>query len=293
MILLAVTLIGYAGGCRLPGMEGPASRSLVSSRQLSQQGVAALERRQWDRADELLAQAVRACPSNPDARRSFAEARWNRGFRAEALAELEAAQRLAPDDAGIRARIAEMRLELGQKAAALEAAEQAVDLDPRLPAAWAVRAKVMRAAGNLAEALGNYQRALACSPEDRRLPCEIAAVYLEMNRPQQALATVHGLADRFSPSDEPQEVLYWQGLSYLALHQYDEAVESLSAAATREEPSADILFRLAEAQWGAGRAAQAAATAEQVLALEPKHEPARMLLEDARLAQQPDAAQRR
>jgi len=273
-------------------MDGPASRSVIQSRQLSQQGVAALERGQWDRADELLAEAVRACPSNPDARRSYADARWNRGQRKEAIAELETARRLAPDNAAIHVRLAEMQLAMGQTETGLKSAQRAIDLEPKLASAWVVRAQIMRAAGNPSQALADALRAVSYAPDDRTIPCQVAAFYLELNQPQRALAIVQGLADRYSPGDEPQEVMYYQGLSYLALARYDDAAESLTAAA-RERPTAEILCRLAQAQWAAGRAAEALAAAEKATALDPKHQPTRQFLAQIQTARQAGGPQRR
>jgi len=272
-------------GCRLTGMEGPASRSLVLSRQLSQQGMAALERGQGEQANELLSQAVRACPSNADAHRSYAEARWSLGFRDEALTEMETARRLAPDNAAILARIAEMRLALGQPEIASRFAQGAISLDPKLAAAWIARARVMRASGNTSQALADYHRALSLAPDDSTIPCEIAALYLELGQPQRALLAIQGLADRYSPGDEPQEVLYYQGLSYLAMQRFEDAVESLAAATVRDRPTAEILYRLAEAQRAAGRPGEALAAAEQALAIDPNHQPARQLVAESRIAQ--------
>lgn len=291
--MFAPMLLTLAAGCRLPGMDGSASRSLVTSRQLSQQGAAALERGQCEHADDLLGQAVRACPSNADAHRNYAEARWSRGFRDAALKELEAARRLAPDNAGILARIAEMRLAMGQPEAARQYAQQAIALEPKLAAAWAARARVMRAGDDSAQALADYHRALSLAPDDRTIPCEVAALYLELKQPQRALLAIQGLADKYSPGDEPQEVLYYQGLTYLAMHRYDDAAENLSAAAVRERPTAEILYRLAEAQRAAGRTAESLVAAEQALAIDPNHQPTRALLEQTQLASHTDGARRR
>jgi len=291
--VVALVMVPFILGCRLPGMEGIAPRSLVTSRQLSQQGVAALEREQWEHADDLLGQAVRACPTNPDAHRNYAEARWNRGFREEALKELEAARRLAPDDATTVARIAEMRLAMGQTETAWQDAQRAIALDPKLASAWAARAQVLRATGNPTQALADYHRALSLGPDDRRVPCEIATLYLELNQPQRALLAIEGLADKYSPGDEPQDVLYYQGVSYLALNRYDDAVESLSAASLHQRPTAEILYRLAQAQLAAGHPTQAAASADQALAIDPNFKPARALLDQPQLARQPESLQRR
>ena len=52
---------------------------------------------------------------------------------------------------------------------------------------------------------------------------------------------------------------------------------SLTAAANRGQPSADLLCRLAEAQLGMGQAPEAAATLRQALALDPRHPASREL----------------
>ncbi len=75
--LAMVTML--AGGCRIPGLGGPVSDSLANSRQLSQQGIAALDRGQQSEAERLLAKAVAACPTNAEARRDYAESLWQRG----------------------------------------------------------------------------------------------------------------------------------------------------------------------------------------------------------------------
>jgi len=284
---IGLLLVPILTGCRLPGTDGPVSRSLATSRQLCQQGVAAMDSGQWDEAETALSRAVSTCPSNPDARRSYAEALWNRGARQEALAQLEKAQRLAPDDAAVWARVAELRLAMGQTDLALESAQRAIDLDPRLAAAWAARARTMRAMNRPADALGDYQRALGYQPQNRRIPVEIAELYGQLHRPERTLATLQALAERFSPGEEPQRVLYLEGLAQMSLGRFDEAVESLSAAATREQPTPEILCRLAEARWRAGRPDEAAAAAREALALDPSHQSSRRLLDGLELAQQP------
>ncbi len=262
-------------------------RSLAASRQLCQQGVAALERGQWDAAEKTLSQAVATCPSDPDAHRYYAEALWNRGARKEALAQLEKAQQLPADDAGLAARMAEMRLGLGQNAPALEMAQRAIRLDPRLPAAWVARARVLRAMNRGDDALGDYQRALGASPDDRATQLEMAELYLGLNRPERALATVQSLGQRYSPGDEPPQVLYLEGMSQMALGRFDDASASLSAAAVRGRPTPEILYRLAEARLSAGQVQEAVAAARDALAIDPGHQPSQQLLRRLDLAREP------
>ena len=88
-------------------------------------------------------------------------------------------------------------------------------------------------------------------------------------------------------------MLYLTGLAYLALGRYDDGVESFTAAANRDRPNAEILYRLAESQWLAGRSGEAVAAARQALAMEPQHQLSLDLLRRIQLAQQPQAPLRR
>ncbi len=274
---LAASAISVAG-CRLPGQGGAVPASLAASRQLSRQGVAALERRQLDQAESLLAQAVQSCPVDVDARRNYAEALWHRGQRQQAIGQLEEAIKLAGDDASLQVRMAEMQLAAGRIHLARQHAEQALDFDPKNSAAWAVRARTARTVGDWRAALADYHRAMAGAPDDRTILLDVAEVYRELNQPERALATLHRLADTYSPGEEPQQVLYLQGLAYMALGRATDAAETFALAAARDQPSPEVLYRLGQAELAAGRADEAAAAARRALAIDPEHAPSRELL---------------
>jgi tetratricopeptide (TPR) repeat protein len=277
-------------GCRLPGREGPVSQSLVNSRQYCQRGVAAGERGQWQRAEELLYEAVRACPSDPEARRHYSEALWHRGQRDEAVAELQEAIRLAVDSAELHVLLAEKRSAMGEIELAWQSAQRAIDLEPKLAAAWAMRGRVKGAAGRPREALSDYHQALGLAPDDPAILLEIAEAHRELNEPQRALAALYRLADTYSPGDEPQQVLYLQGLAYGAVDRWDEAAESLSQAVVKGHPTPEILYRLGQAELHVGRPVQALTAAREALAIDPGHQPARELLAEAELALRPRGA---
>ena len=288
-----MALVPWVPGCRLPGGRGPLPQSLATCRQFSQQGIAALERQQWQQAESLLAKAVEACPVDVDARRNYAEALWHRGARKEAISQLEEAAGLATEDATLRVRIAEMQLDCGRLKVARRRAEEALDLDPKSSAAWAVRASTMRAAGDLRKALADYHRALAGAPGDQAILLEIAELYRQLNQPQRALAALHRLADTYAPGEEPQEVLYLQGLAHMALARHGDAVESFSTACLREPPNPEVLYRLAEAQLALGRPAEAATAAHQALSLDPEHGPSRELLARVEVVRAPGRPRQR
>jgi len=282
----AVAMLPLAG-CLLPGRPGPVSRSLVASRQFSQQGIAAIERGQWERAEGLLAEAVETCPVDADARCHYAEALWHQGERERAVDQLEEAARLAVDAPQSHVLLADRRLAIGHVELARQSAQHAIDLDPRLADAWAIRGRVRWAGGQPDRALADYHRALGLAPHDRAILLETAELYRELGEPPRALAALQTLADTYSPGEEPQQVLYLEGLAYAALDRWDEAAESLAAASTREQPTAEILCQLGRAELYAGRPARAVQAARQALALHPDHGPSRELLGHAELVQRP------
>jgi tetratricopeptide (TPR) repeat protein len=285
----ALLAIAAASGCRLPGTEGPVSQSLLASRHLTQQGVAAMEKSQWDQAEAMCGRAVQACPGDVEARRQYAEALWQRGSQGQAIAQMEEAVRCAKDDPALHVRLAEMRLATGATQAARTEAEQAIDLDPKSAVAWSTRAQVMRASGDLNQALADYRRALGYAPDDRQILLDIAEIYRKLNQPQRALTSLQSLAETYSPGDEPQHVFHLLGLAYMALNRNEDAVESLTAAVLRGPPEAELLAHLGEAQLRAGRSTEAAAAVEQALAVDPGHRPSRELLERLQAAR-PDAS---
>jgi tetratricopeptide (TPR) repeat protein len=293
-LAFSLVALGWAaGGCHLPNLRGPVPAALATSRQLSQQAAASLERGQQPEAEALLAKAVKTCPTDPDARRYYAEALWLRDARSEAAGQLEEACRLTPEEPSLRVRLAEMYLAMGKVDLARQNAEHAVGSNPRLAAAWAVQGRVMRAMGDLRQALADQHRALGYAPGDRQILLEVADLYGQMHQPQRALETLSSVAETYAPGEESQQLLYLMGVTYTALNRYDDAVTSLAAAASRDRPTAEILYRLAEAQWLSGRPGEATVSLGQALALNPRHQPSQALLTQIEIAQRTAAESRR
>lgn len=285
-ILLIYLLLPLSAGCRLPGREGPVPQSLADCRRLSQRGVAALEKGRQQTAETMLAQAVTACPVDAQARRYYAEALWRRGAGAEAIAQMEEAVRLAEEDASLWVRLAEMYLAGAQAELARQCAERAIDLDPKLPAAWAIRGGAMRSFGRPREALTDYLRALGRAPNDRDILLAVAELYVQLDQQRRALQTLQGLAETYSPGEEPGRVLYLMGAAYVAEGRLDDGVKCLEAAVTRDKPTPEMYCRLGEAQLTAGRPAEAEVAARQALAMQPQFQPARELMQRIEVARQ-------
>jgi tetratricopeptide (TPR) repeat protein len=291
-ILVAGLSLMPLTGCHIPTWCGTTPSGLAGSRQLSQQGVGAMERGQQQEAESLLAKAVRSCPTDHDARRYYAETLWLRSARPEAVAQMEEACRLDPEDTGQRVRLAEMHLAMGHLAPARQNAELAIRQDPKLASAWAVRGRVMRAQGDLRQALADFHRSLGLVADDRQILFEVADIYQRLGQPERSLESLQSLADTYSPGEESPQVLCLLGRAYVGLGRYEDAVASFTAAVNRDRPTADVLCSLAEAQRLAKRPREAVVTLQQALAIEPGHAASLRLLDEIQVAERSGSVRR-
>ena len=275
-IWLALALAACCG-CQLIGHERPVSKQLAQSRQESQRGISALDRGDWQGGETLLAQSIKLCPVDPEPHFHYAEALWHRGAKQDALAEMQEALRLSGEDPALAVRTGEMCLDLGRLDDAARLADEAVDLDPRLATAWALRGEVAQAQGRLDDALAQLHRALEFQRDNKLVLLLIAEVYRQQNRPDRALNTLQTLRDGYNPGEEPQRVLYLEGLAFSALQRYDDAVDAYTLALERDRPAAELYYQLAAAHLSAGRPREAGQAVSAALALEPGHQPSREL----------------
>ncbi len=252
--------------------------SLATCRELSQNGVTAMELGEWDKARAVLDKAVTTSPTDAEARRHLAETLWQTYSRREAVIHMEAAVQLDPRHAPTVVRAGEMLLEMGASDRALQRAEEAIALDSTLAGGWALRGRVERQQGNASRALADLQQALRFSPHHPDILLQVAEVQYELGRPQRCLTLLHRLLDTYPPGEEPQPVLWLEGLAYGAMERHQDAVESLAAASLRAQPPANLLYQLACAEQSAGQTSAAANTTRRVLALDGQHQPSKVLL---------------
>lgn len=263
-------------GCRTLD-RAPVAQSVVEGRQLTQQGVNAMERGDWRRAESLLERAVSTNAQDVDARRNYAETLWQRGAKTDALAQFEAARKLNECDPALAVRTGEIYLALGQTHSASEMVDVALRGDPKFAAAWALRGSVSAAGGKPREALADYQRALGYAPDSDDYAMLVAETYRTLNEPEQALVALETLAERYPPGEAPQQVLHQQGLALASLGRHDDAARMLAAAAQRDRPSAELLYHLARAEFASGRPQHAHYALQQALAHDPAHAPSQTL----------------
>lgn len=267
--LLAFVACLVSAGCAY--CKSPVGENVVAGRQLSLKGLEAMQRDQWEQAEDLFAQAVRTSPVDERARWRYAETLWRRGAHQEALTQMEEAVRLSGNDPKLLVQLGEMHLASGDLPRAARRAGQAVAADSRSAPAWALRGDVLRREGNHQDALAAYHRALHYQEHFPHVQLAAAEIYREAGRPQRALATVELLAGQYPPGQETTQVQYSKGLALKALGRFEEAAEALSAAANQSEPTAELLVHLSEAHLLAGDAASASLAINEALAREPNH----------------------
>lgn len=274
-------------GCQLVRPHEPVSKSVAESRRLSDRGQNAMEHGDLVSASTLLSQAVKACPTDVEAHRQYAEVLWQGGQHDLAIEQLGKAMKLAPDDPQLAVRMGEMDLAVGKLDDARRMAEQALDSTPNDARAWALHGRVAEASSQYEQALADFDRSLEFCHDDRQLLLETAELYRRLNRPQRALATITNLCETYGPNEEPQAVLYLKGLALEALGRNVDAAETFSLAMSHGDPTPELYYRLGEAQLAAGRQQEADQSLAQALSMDPNHAPSRALRERIEVASRP------
>lgn len=277
-VYVLTAILVFASGCA--GLRKPkvVPDSVTTCRQLSCEGVAAMQRGQLEEARQLLTQAVSMSPGDIDARRQLAEALWQSGELQQAVVHMEAAVRLDPRHAPTVVRSGEMLLGLGDVDRALARGEEAILLDSTLAGAWALRGRVYRRRGDFERSLADVHQALRYSPNDAALLLEAAEMQYQLDRPHRCLTTLQHLLSTMPPDQQPQQALWLEGLAYGKVNRHDEAAASLYAASLKGPAQPELLYQLAQAQEAAGRIQEAKATARQAIAAGGRHEACQALL---------------
>jgi hypothetical protein len=110
-----------------------------------------------------------------------------------------------------------------------------------------------------------------------RVQLAIAEIYRRQERHGRELATLRSLADGYPPGETPSDLLYLQGLALKDLKRYRPAADMLTVAVRQGEPTAEMIFHLAEAQWLGGDPVNARLTVRRALEQDPSHAPSQSL----------------
>jgi predicted Zn-dependent protease len=295
-VFVGVFLMGVltgASGCAVFGRRSHSAAEVTAARELSRQGVAALEAGQPQKAEELLKKSLAAAPDDASARRYMAETLWRRGAGDDAILQIVEAVRLEPSNATLAVRAGEMYLAVGRREAAEEQAERAIRLEPTLAGAWALRGRCFVKMNLPDRALADLERAVELAPDRSDLLLEVASLYRQRGQNTRCLTAIYHLLDSYPSGEEPQFVMVMQGQTLMDLGRPQQATDAFLAAIQHGPPNADVSFYLAQSYAAAGRPDEASKAAQQALAINGAHDGSRKLLAELAAHADPGTPQRR
>jgi len=260
------------GGCATFSDSHESHQQVVKARQLTQQGVRAMHREDWETAAGLLAEAKASCPYDHQSRAQFAEALWNQGQQDQALAELEEIAQLASEDATIHTRLGRMYLDLGNPTKAHMQANRAIECNPKHASAWNLQGDLATLRNDLENAKLCYIRAAtnsdAVSPN---IQLRLARTYRQLGAPQRSLACISLVQQAELGKNLPAAIEVEQALAMHDLGRYQGAATRFSDLAQRNALSAQELYIWAKSEFAIGRLAQAHYAATAALRIDPYH----------------------
>lgn len=277
--VLGALMLAVLSGCSTFSQANASHQKIVQARQLTQRGVQAMHRDDWENAEKLLAEAKKNAPYDLQARMHYAETLWKTGQQAEAIAELESATSLGNDDPNLHARIGRMYLDTGDPTKAHISANRAIECDPKYAPAWQLQGDLALLRRDLESAKLCFIRAATNSEATNRdVQLRLASTYRQLGQPSQALACISIVRQTEFGHRLPADVGVEQALAYRDLGRHLDAADCLAELAETNEMTADLLYTWAECEVAAGRLARAEYAANSALQVNPQHASALQLV---------------
>ncbi|MCC6510311.1 MAG: tetratricopeptide repeat protein [Pirellulaceae bacterium] len=223
------------------------------ARELSLRGADALQQRKFGEAEQLFVDALRQSPNDERAQWGYSEVLWQRGEHVLATRHMVQAVELSGSNPELLVRLGQMYLEQKDFTNAQAQADAALKTHRNNPAAWALKADLLRADGKLEEAIDCYQRALLYRPDWPEVQVTVAELYRLSHRPQRALATLDRLTDQRSENQMPPRAYLLRGQALADMGERDAALVYLRNA-TPKVPAdqSNLLYEFAEVQYQLG-----------------------------------------
>ncbi len=245
---------------------------------LAQLAKTALERGDAEEAEHLARQGLALEPCAEIQARlqvTLAAIARSREAFAEAQSHLDAALAAVPDYPPALTNRAELLLVVGRADAALSLLEQALKQAPQLLPARINRIAAWIELGRLEQAEKESQRLLARHPEDAAVLINHANVLLQRGKGRQA---VRHLRRALEIAPQRVEARFLLGALVGDGFELRAAIEYLEKRLARRGDSRELLAVLANAHQAAGNLNRAAELAKRLLALDPRHVAARLVL---------------
>jgi tetratricopeptide (TPR) repeat protein len=236
-------------------------------REWTHSGLDAMQNGKLAQARSLFNRAANQSPQDVIARVNLARADARLGNLHEATEHMRSAIELDPAESDLHVELGELCFQASQPAEATACVARALEISPRSAKAWGLKGKLSHAAGNLQQALSEYQRSLSYSSthgiHDDETQMLMAQVYQQLGKPTRSLSTVEQLLSRYPRDRQPENALLAKGKTLMQLDQLGPAMDVLAVACERPDASLESHLRLGEAQLLSGHRAQARQTIAQ------------------------------
>ena len=249
----------------------------VRAQSLSLQASDACRRGDWTSAREWFDEAIKACPTDVQTRRRYAEALWDQGLVDDSLNQMKEAVRLSADAPEVLIRYGRLLVSAGRTAEADAVSRRAVARFPSNAQALALRGAVLQQRGAYDEAMSIYHQALRRQPDYPQVKLALAEIAHRRGQHQRCLATLSALKEDYPQGRIPWQVDWLEGLALHDLDRFAEAAERFSHVASSGNASAEVLYREADAWYRAGRYRRAWMAAQELARSFPDYEPGRAL----------------
>lgn len=291
-VFLIVICCAVASGCRAIRRFGE-SRQAIAARRLSGQGFQAMHDGRWDTAEDLFSEALNVSTADDRSHWGMAETYWNRGQSEPAIEHMERAVRLTAGDPKLVRRLGRMHLESGDLEQADHHSHWSLQSERDSAEGWSLRGDVLKANGDLENALAAYHRALAYQPDHPHVQLQAAEIYQSQQRFDRSLATLDRMNDSISLEDAPPQADMLRGIAMRRLDRPDEALRCFHRASRKDPNNPQPQLEIASTALQLGRTAEAQNALQLAMTLDPEsvdqQEQMQSLAAQTRVAADPSA----
>lgn len=245
--LCGLLLLWLCGACHAIRPQ-PVDLQTSLAREMTFNGIDAMQRGRSQEAQSLFSRAVEADPDDQRIRAELARTLAHNGQTLPAIEAMTKAVELSGGEAEYLVELGELHMKTGRLDLAREQANHALSNNRRLASAWALRGKVEKAMGQLDQARVSLHRSLVHDENQPEIRFLLSQVYFDLHQPERTLAVLNDLRQRSGMGPLPDEYLLLHARALAAIDQLDPAVELLVAVADRPEPQPEVLLELGRIQ---------------------------------------------
>jgi tetratricopeptide (TPR) repeat protein len=206
-------------------------------------GEAYLQRADLELAARDFGKATALDPSAIRALEDLGDVEYRRGRYARALESYESRLRLDDRSADVTFKLALARYRSGDADGALAAVAQTLKLNDRLADAYYLRGLCLRDLGNVPDAIGAFERAVAIAPASIPAREELADAYAAVDRRANQIEQLQALA-ALDPGQPPRQVAVAR--AHARAGRWDAAVLTLTSALERAPNEPTIYHALGQ-----------------------------------------------